>query len=561
MSAQDTALILREIEGRLPQTRVLIIDRTLHARAALCKMLNELGITQITQANTAAEALKLAQAQPFDLFLSEHHLEEGADGHQLLETFRQRDLVTRTAVYFVVTSERSAAQVMSIAELIPDDYLIKPFNTAQLQDRLLQAMYRKQHVLRDVYIALDQHDYQSAVDACNRISGEFPAFHLHILRIKGELLNTLGLHSAAELLYSEVIREKPLPWARRGLAQALYERGRLEESAKLVSSLIQDNPDYLASYDFLARILDLQGQASAAQTLLQRAAEKSPLNVERHRIVGEFAARNSDWPAATRAFSKVLERKRGTVLSRADDYSNLALVMLEQGNTEGAHRLAESLRRELREDPLMTLVSPLIEGLCAQAEGKATDARNKVAEALAAHEKLTQDRNINLISPRMTCDMAHACMLVGETDAAQTLLRRVAAVHHDAPQTIARVKSVFVRHKQTEAGQKMMSQVNQDIIDLNNRGVQAAQSGNLRQSVQMLVDTAEQVPNLQFQVNAAKAIFALLSIEGWNPNLAERGLHYLRRAWAQDKSSSKVSSARAQYVQTATRFGQPVQPL
>ena len=45
---------------------------------------------------------------------------------------------------------RGYTNVVALAELAPDDYLIKPFTAEQLQARLVKAIYKK-HVLRRIY--------------------------------------------------------------------------------------------------------------------------------------------------------------------------------------------------------------------------------------------------------------------------------------------------------------------------------------------------------------------------------------------------------------------------
>jgi DNA-binding response OmpR family regulator len=40
---------------------------------------------------------------------------------------RQQHLVRLSTVFIIITSERTYHNVVSVAELAPDDYLIKPF--------------------------------------------------------------------------------------------------------------------------------------------------------------------------------------------------------------------------------------------------------------------------------------------------------------------------------------------------------------------------------------------------------------------------------------------------
>ena len=101
----------------------------------------------------------------------------------------------------------------------------------------------------------------------------------------------------------------------------------------------------------------------------------------------------------------------------------------------------------------------------------------------------------------------------------------------------------------------MLAQVGREIIELNNRGVLAARSGDLEAAVKLLIQAVDQVPNLQFLVNAAKAIYTLMDKKGWDNDLAARALTYLQRAQRKDRKSAKVASARALYVTVAKKYG------
>jgi DNA-binding response OmpR family regulator len=85
---------------------------------------------------------------PFDIILSDYLLEDGRDGQQLLEELRQQHLVPLSTVFMMITSERAYHNVVSVAELAPDDYLIKPFTADDLHGRLVRALYRKQFFAR-----------------------------------------------------------------------------------------------------------------------------------------------------------------------------------------------------------------------------------------------------------------------------------------------------------------------------------------------------------------------------------------------------------------------------
>jgi hypothetical protein len=74
------------------------------------------------------------------------------------------------------------------------------------------------------------------------------------------------------------------------------------------------------------------------------------------------------------------------------------------------------------------------------------------------------------------------------------------------------------------------------------------------------MEAAERVPNLQFLVNASKAIFTLLEIKGWNPALAKRGLGYLQLAQEKDLRNAQGDFG-ARDQRTARKYGIPIVPL
>ena len=272
-------------------------------------------------------------------------------------------------------------------------------------------------------------------------------------------------------------------------------------------------------------------------------------------MVGDVAVRNNDLDAAERAYSKVLERHRGSSLRVIDDYTNLTRVMLDRGNAEGARKVTQELRRDWRGNPQGELAALVMDSLCANQEGEPAKARQALEKALAMHESMPKDTGKSALSQKIAVDLAHACMAAGDDARAQEILGKVAAENNEDRNMIAQIQGVFAKTGNEEAGQTLLAKVSREIVELNNRGVLAARSGDIEASVQMLIEAAERVPNLQFLVNASKAIFTLLARKGWNEEMAERGLRYLQQAQAKDARSPKVISAREIYYQAARKFG------
>jgi tetratricopeptide (TPR) repeat protein len=555
MDALNNEEMLLILQQSLITKKVLIVDRHPPARDSLRLMLSTLGVTAVHGAGNSAEVIRQVKGHRFDIILSDFILDDGRDGQQLLEELRHTHLIPLSTVYIIITGERGYNNVVSLAELAPDDYLIKPFTADLLRGRLVRAIYKK-HVLRKIYQQIEKGALHEAIAACDRVIQQQPTYMYDALRFKAELLQGLGRTAEAEEVYRRVLEGRVVPWAKMGLAATLKERGALDEAGSLAEQVTQEAPQYLAAYDFLASVHEAQGRLEEAQKALQQAAQASPNNTMRQRMVGDIAARNKDLLTAEKAYGKVLERHQGSTLKSVDDFANLSRVMVERGDIAGSRKVVANMKRDWRGDKQAEMAGLVMESLCLQAEGATEKAQQLVDQALAIRQQVEEEAagSDKSVSQRLAVDLAHACFASGKQEAAQQIMHQVAAENNEDVHIIEHITSVFEKTGQADAGKALLDQVGAEIIELNNRGVMAARAGDFEGAVQLLIQAVEQVPNLQFLVNAAKAIFTLIDRRGWDAELAERGLRYLQRAQQKDRRSPKVASARELYAAVAKKY-------
>lgn len=122
-----------------------------------------------------------------------------ANGQQVLEETKLRGLIGVSTIWIMVTA-KEPEMVMGTAEIKPDDYLLKPLNQALLQSRLQRLLDRKQ-ALGVVEAAIRAKDLAAAIDHCDQLLKAQVANPHEILRIKSDLLLTLGDYGAAKALF------------------------------------------------------------------------------------------------------------------------------------------------------------------------------------------------------------------------------------------------------------------------------------------------------------------------------------------------------------------------
>jgi tetratricopeptide (TPR) repeat protein len=351
-----------------------------------------------------------------------------------------------------------------------------------------------------------------------------------------------------------------------GLAHALHGQGSSAIAATMAAELIEEFPTYLSAYDFLAQVREDAGDLAGAQAALQRAIAHSPRNTLRQRELGEIAMRNGDYQTAEQAFALALERSRRSSMNELDDYSNLSRALLEQQKADAALAVARDLRKDYRGNVQAELAALVVDILAFEVSDLPEQARASLDRALDLHQKLSAEDVGNAltqrpISSRLAVDLGRACLSFGIKEKGIDLLRQVAAENLDKPGLMAHIEHVFAQTGDPDGGKALIDAVTREIVAINNRGVLKAREGDLEGAVELLIEAAERMPNLQFLVNASKAIFTLLDKIGWDEKLADQARRYALRARAREPANAKVISAWSLYQQVGAKYGINVPPM
>lgn len=545
----------------LKRKRVLLVDCHSAVRAYLRSQLSLLGVKQVHAAISAADVMRLARQNEYDIILCDYVLDDGRDGQQLLEELRKERLIPLTTIFMIVTGENAYRNVVAVAELGPDEYLVKPFTAEQLHARLLRALF-KRRAFADVYRCIERDDPEQALAACDRILATLEVFYFDAMRMKGEILNAKHRHAEAEEIYRAVLDRKVVPWARMGLAFAAHRQGRSEEARFLAEAVIEDFPEFLGAYDFLGNVLESQGDTRRAQGVLQDAARISPHNTDRQRAIGNMASRNGDLVAANSAYGAVIARGAQFGLATPQDYASAARTRLMMSDPSGASDIAEKLRRDCRGEPNAELAALVVESLCARQRGDDAAAGELLQKALALHDDLSISGGAEGGIPHaIAVDLAHACLQAGRNEVGESLLRKAAAENPEHAGIVHQIRGVYDSIGRADEGHRLIAEVSEELVRVNNEGVMRARRGDLEGAVELLSRAAEATPNVQFLVNAAKAIFALLDRRGWNESMARDAMRYLQLAEDKDPGSERLASARAIVRAVAGKYGIKPQSL
>lgn len=114
--------------------RVLVVDDMSTSRAILLQSLDTLGIRNTSHAENGKAGLEQAHAQRPDLVLSDLYMPL-MNGLELLQQIRSDPVILRMG-FILVTGRADDAVIRAGRDLGMNNFLTKPFTTAQFRDRI-----------------------------------------------------------------------------------------------------------------------------------------------------------------------------------------------------------------------------------------------------------------------------------------------------------------------------------------------------------------------------------------------------------------------------------------
>ena len=532
------------------ELRALVVDDYPGMRNALRLTLSNFGVSKIDMASSAAEVLfKVANDNHYDLILCDFNLGEGRDGQQLLEELRYRGLISLDTVFIMVTAESIYEKVVATAELAPDDYMIKPFSAEVMRNRLDSILQRKL-VFASVYRSFEAQRLEDAVAGCDELVRSQPKYLVDALRFKGEVLHSLGRFEEAEALYRQVIKMRPLPWARMGLAKAVHQRKQEDEAEQILLELLEKTPEMVAAYDLLAEVRLARKDGAGAQAVLQQGVAISGKTVRRQQKLGTVAQENGDLDTARGAFTAVIEKGQHSVFVNHADFGNLCRVQVEQGDVNAAMDTLKKGKAVLQGSPEGQLVAAVVQGMAHTRAGRADLAQKALDEAVRLRGSGAR------ADERLMLDMAGACLRHGRQEEADAIVSEVARNAHDSEIVLAKAKQLYEESGQAHTADKLLNEATAEVRKLANEGVILAHRSDFRGALEAMLKASRLAPfNPRILMNGIWVALKFLEQSGMKEALLDEVHRLLGEAERLAPGHPRIPGLKNQLKEVELRYG------
>ncbi|CAN5890416.1 response regulator [soil metagenome] len=489
--------------------QLLIIDDMADMRSSLRGQIASLDIQKVSIAANVRDALDLIKQKKHDVILCDYYLGAGTDGQQFLEFLRSNNLISRASLFIMITAETGYESVITAAECLPDDYLLKPFTAETLRTRLERLLEKKAR-LANIDKLQDRQAWLEIITACDDIIAVKDKYLVDAMRIKGNALVMSRQFDASIQFYQQALALRPMPWAKLGLAKALTGKGDAEEAKLVLSGLISESPNLLSAYDLLGRIHTEEGHPEQALLVLDNACKVAPNSLARQRSLAVLAEDSGDFARVEQAMNLVVKKTKNSPLRDARDYARLSNAFSEMGDPAKAIGVLEEAKASFKEMDDARLLAA-VEVVAQQRAGKPELAQ--LALTLA-----TQGGTAHL--PEATAlSIARACLACDKTDLAMSILKSVVQNNPESNAASGAmqnsISALLKDHGGADAAKKLIDNSVKEVIELNNNAVMKAKAGQFADAARMLTEAAIRLPNnLQIASNAAFSLLADVYMNG-----------------------------------------------
>jgi two-component system, chemotaxis family, chemotaxis protein CheY len=121
--------------------KILVVDDFQTMRRIVKGVLKELGFTNIVEADNGVRALEVLKEEKVDFIVSDWNMPE-MTGIELLKTVRASEQ-WKDLPFLMVTAEGKSEQVLEAVKNRVNNYVIKPFTPATLEEKIRKIFEHK----------------------------------------------------------------------------------------------------------------------------------------------------------------------------------------------------------------------------------------------------------------------------------------------------------------------------------------------------------------------------------------------------------------------------------
>ncbi len=269
-------------------------------------MLKDLNVDKIAVAQSGEAAILECGQHRYDILFIDYNLGSGRNGRQLFEEIKERKLIPDSSICILVTGESQATTVVGALEVMPDDYIVKPFSQNLLLQRVSKSWLKKQ-VYVPFYACMSDNNYQQALEVINTILESYPRYKATSNKYKAQVLFNLERFDELNEFLEPFLDKKRLNWALIYKSKIYQKENKFLTSIKFAKEAVLQSKMNVEAYDVITDCYLAKGELEQAYKWVRSGIERSPFSVPRQYKLSAVAKLNKDFESSIKACNQVVD--------------------------------------------------------------------------------------------------------------------------------------------------------------------------------------------------------------------------------------------------------------
>jgi two-component system chemotaxis response regulator CheY len=271
-----------KFDKNIKKMKILITDDFTNMRRTVKNMLRQIGFENMEEADDGDDALAKLQSGLFGFLILDWNMPR-MPGIQVVRAVRA-DNNLRHLPILMVTAENWEDEIVEAAEEQVDGYIIKPFVTKTLEDKIAEILEKVK----------------------NPPEGE-------VIFDKGIDFLDKKMYDEAKTEFEKALKIKPnSAKAAYFLGLAHFEKGELDKAEEFFKTAISYNQRYVKAHHSLGELMYKKGDIKRAISQLEQASSISPRAPHRQILLGELYIKEKRYSDALSVFKRAIEQAFST---------------------------------------------------------------------------------------------------------------------------------------------------------------------------------------------------------------------------------------------------------
>lgn len=268
---------------------LLVVEDMTSMRRTIRAMLKQIGLSNVVEADDGDTALRVVRTQANCLFILLDWNMPRVPGLDVVREIRST-AANQDIPLLMVTAEMGRAEIMQAAEAGVNGYIVKPFVSKTLEDKIKSVLMAR----------------------------ATPPEHVKLLKA-GEDLVLRGDYEQALVMFEKAkgIRESARVHVNIGETYELAgEEGKAQESYR---AAIELNPLFIKGHLRSAQLYEKQGNLDAALAAFKKVVDISPNNPQRHFSIGNIYLKKGDLVKSQEAYAVAVKQEAAMASEIAEE--------------------------------------------------------------------------------------------------------------------------------------------------------------------------------------------------------------------------------------------------